>query len=69
MGPSRPPPYKSSGFTFFLVFQLCFADYFTCRQTGAPSKIFAAKKIQSTYTAQCNSKLSYLGTDNNTVLD
>lgn len=42
------PPYKSSGFFFFLAFQLCFADDFTLRQTGAPSTIiFIAKK----YTA------------------
>lgn len=63
------PPHKSSGFTFLLVFQLCFADYFIPRQTGAPSMIiFAAKKIHGTYIAECNSKLSYLGTDNNMVL-
>lgn len=38
-------------------------------QKGAPSMIiFAAKNIHSTYTAQSNSKLSYLGTDNNMVL-
>lgn len=30
--------------------------------------IFAAKKMQGTYIAECNSKLSYLSTDNNTVL-
>lgn len=64
-----PPHIKVLILLFFLVFQLCFADYFTPRQMGAPSKISAAKKTHSTYIAQCNSKLSYLGTDNNTVLD
>lgn len=51
-GSSVPLPYTSSVFTL-IDFQLCFADYFTPRQTGASSMIsFAAEETHDIYIVQ-----------------